>query len=91
MSAGGTEMTAEPGPEGETADAETPAGGRAGLSRTAQIAVALTAFGLTAWFFFAWLVLDRMMLDAAGEAIGSGLLLLLLVSIVSALARSRAD
>ncbi|NUR70045.1 MAG: hypothetical protein HOU81_04430 [Hamadaea sp.] len=91
MNAGGTEMTAEPGQEGETAEAQTPVGGRTGLSRTAQVAVAVTAFGLTAWFFFAWLVLDRMMLDAAGEAIGSGLLVLLLVSIVSALVRSRAD
>lgn len=58
------------------------------LSRTTVILSAITAVALVAWFFFAWLVLDRMMLDAAGEAIGTGLLLLVIVSVVGALARS---
>ena len=41
--------------------------------------------GLIAWFFFAWLALDRHVLDAAGESVGSGLLLLLVVSVVGML------
>ncbi|HZM79097.1 MAG TPA: hypothetical protein VFC19_25485 [Candidatus Limnocylindrales bacterium] len=41
--------------------------------------------GLIAWFFFAWLGLDRHVLDAAGESVGSGLLLLLIVSIAGML------
>jgi hypothetical protein len=85
-------MTAEPGtPKSEAAEGDSglQTTDRAGLSRTALIWVALAGGALTAWFFFAWLVLDRMMLDAAGEAIGSGLLLLLLISIIGALARER--
>jgi hypothetical protein len=58
------------------------------LSRTAVVLSAITAVALFAWFLFAWLVLDRMMLDAAGEAIGTGLLLLVVVSVVGALFRS---
>jgi hypothetical protein len=73
-------------PEGE---ARWPAGRR--LSRAAVLWCVLTTIGLIAWFFFAWLVLDRMMLDAAGEAIGSGLLLLVVVSVISALFRSNRD
>jgi hypothetical protein len=83
-------MTAEPGlPEGESAEAEVAGSDRAGLSRRMLLWVSLAATALTAWFFFAWLVLDRMMLDAAGEAIGTGLLVLLLISIIGALARGR--
>jgi hypothetical protein len=51
----------------------------------------ITAIALIAWFFFAWLVLNRMMLDAAGEAIGSGLLLLVIVSLIGALLRTDRD
>jgi hypothetical protein len=58
------------------------------FSRTTVTLCAVTAIALVAWFFFAWLVLNRMMLDAAGEAIGTGLLLLVIVSVVGALARS---
>lgn len=86
-------MTAEPG-QVQSEGGEADDGGLDGraeprVSRAAAVWSALAAFALTAWFFFAWLVLDRMMLDAAGEAIGTGLLLLLLVSIVNALMRSR--
>lgn len=58
------------------------------FSRTTVLWCAVTAVALVAWFFFAWLVLDRMMLDAAGEAVGTGLLLLVIVSVVGALFRS---
>lgn len=75
-------MTSDP-PEGEAEWQD-----RRRLSRTAVLWCGIAAVGLVAWFLFAWLVLDRMMLDAAGEAIGSGLLLLVIVSVVGALARS---
>lgn len=61
------------------------------LTRTTFFWCALTAIALVAWFLFAWLVLDRMMLDAAGEAIGTGLLLLVIVSVVGALFRSNRE
>ncbi|WP_117214393.1 hypothetical protein [Allorhizocola rhizosphaerae] len=56
-----------------------------GISRPVRIAVLAVAAGLVAWFFFAWLALDRHVLDAAGESVGSGLLLLVIVSIVGVL------
>jgi hypothetical protein len=49
-------------------------------SRTLAVAVSLVGLGLVAWFFFAWLALDRNVLDAAGESVGSGLLLLVIIS-----------
>ena len=57
----------------------------AALSRPVRIVAALVLLGLMAWFFFAWLALDRQVIDAAGESVGSGLLLLVLVSITGML------
>jgi hypothetical protein len=56
-----------------------------GLSRNVRITACVVSVGLIAWFFFAWLGLDRHVLDAAGESVGSGLLLLLVVSVVGML------
>ena len=56
-----------------------------GISRSVRIAAAIAAVGLIAWFFFAWLALDRHVLDAAGESVGSGLVLLVIVSVVGML------
>jgi hypothetical protein len=39
---------------------------------------------LVIWFFIAWLALDRHVLDAAGESVGTGFGLLVLVSIIGA-------
>jgi hypothetical protein len=50
-------------------------------SRAVWMAVILVGLGLIAWFFFAWLALDRHVVDAAGESVGSGLLLLVIVSL----------
>ena len=72
-------------------DGEARWAGRRRLSRAAVLCCVITAIALVAWFFFAWLVLNRMMLDAAGEAIGSGLLLLVIVSVVGALLRTDRD
>ncbi len=46
-----------------------------------MVTAGLVGVGLVAWFFFAWLGLDRNIFDAMGESVGSGLLLLLIVSI----------
>jgi hypothetical protein len=56
-----------------------------GLSRNVRITACVITIGLIAWFFFAWIGLDRHVLDAAGESVGSGLLLLLIVSAVGML------
>lgn len=63
-----------------------PAGG---LSRRAKMIIAGVGGALVAWFFFAWLGLKRNVVDAAGESIGSAILLLLLFSIAGAAQRSR--
>ncbi|WP_034590882.1 hypothetical protein [Hamadaea tsunoensis] len=79
-------MTAEQEPEGEARS--RPA---ARFTRATLVGCGIAVGALTAWFLFAWLVLDRMMLDAAGEAIGSGLLLLVVISIIGALLRGTRD
>lgn len=56
-----------------------------GISRNARITTAIVIVGLVAWFFFAWLALDRHVVDAAGESVGSGLLLLVIISAVGML------
>ncbi|MEV0454719.1 hypothetical protein [Catellatospora methionotrophica] len=48
-----------------------------------------TVGGLVAWFFYAWLGLRRNAVDAAGESIGSGILLLLVLSVAGTTYRSR--
>lgn len=55
------------------------------MSRNVTITACVVGVGLIAWFFFAWLGLKRHVLDAAGESVGSGLLLLLIVSVVGML------
>ena len=62
---------------------------RGGLSRAAVTWLVVVGIGLVAWFFFAWLVLDRHLLDAAGESIGTALVLLIIVSVVGAIWRNR--
>jgi hypothetical protein len=56
-----------------------------GLSRNVRITACVVIIGLIGWFFFAWLGLNRHVLDAAGESVGTGLLLLLIVSVVGML------
>ncbi|GIH11493.1 hypothetical protein Rhe02_95600 [Rhizocola hellebori] len=51
------------------------------MTRKVLMLISLAVMGLVAWFFFAWLGLDRNVVDAAGESVGTGLLLLLLASI----------
>ena len=44
---------------------------------------------LLLWFLFAWLILDRHMLDAAGESVGTAFALGVIVSLIGALRSSR--
>lgn len=46
-----------------------------------MVVASVVGAGLIAWFFVAWLLLGRNVVDAAGESVGSGLVLLLVVSI----------
>jgi hypothetical protein len=41
------------------------------------------------WFLFAWLILDRHMLDAAGESVGTALFLGVILSVVGAFRGAR--
>lgn len=47
--------------------------------------------GLVAWFFIVWLAMGRTMIDAAGESIGTGLVILLVTSIVGSARRNKQD
>ncbi len=51
------------------------------MSTRAVLVASVVGAGLIAWFFVAWLLLGRNVVDAAGESVGSGLVLLLVVSI----------
>jgi hypothetical protein len=44
---------------------------------------------LLAWFLVAWLALDRHVLDAAGESVGTAFALGVLVSVIGAVRSSR--
>lgn len=80
-------MTAEQETSGEQ---DEPAARRADhFTRNMVIACVTVIIGLVAWFFFAWLELERNIVDAAGESIGSALVALLLVSIIGVTVRRR--
>jgi hypothetical protein len=79
-------MTTEQETSGEEPE---PAAGRADhLTRSTVIACATVIIGLVGWFFFAWLVLERNVVDAVGESIGTALVALLIVSIIGVTSRS---
>jgi hypothetical protein len=40
--------------------------------------------GLAAWFLIVWLAMGGTLIDAAGESVGTGLVILLVISIVGA-------
>jgi hypothetical protein len=69
--------------------AESDAIDRPGLSATTKVLISVATALLVVWFFFAWLALDRHVLDAAGESVGTALALLLLVSVVGAVRANR--
>ena len=61
------------------------------VSPVVKLWVALGATMLFLWFMFAWLILDRHVLDAAGESVGTAFALGVIVSLISALRGSRGN
>ena len=59
------------------------------FSSTAKIWTSVVVIILFLWFLFAWLILDRHVLDAAGESVGTALALGVVVSLVGALRGNR--
>lgn len=70
--------------KGDEDDTTTPA-----LSPAVKLWVSVVGFVLVIWFLFAWLILDRHLLDAAGESVGTAFVLGVIVSLVGALRGSR--
>jgi hypothetical protein len=62
---------------------------RPGFSGTTKVLTTIATVLLVVWFFIAWLALDRHVLDAAGESVGSAFLLLVIASVVGAIRSSR--
>ena len=59
------------------------------LSQAAKVWITVTAVLLVMWFLFAWLILDRHVLDAAGESVGTAFALAVVVSVVGSIRQSR--
>jgi hypothetical protein len=59
------------------------------LSPAVKVWTAIITAILFLWFLFAWLILDRHLLDAAGESVGTAFARGVLVSLVGALRGSR--
>ena len=60
-----------------------------GISATMKVWISIVAVLLVIWFLFAWLILDRHVLDAAGESVGTAFALGIVVSLVGALRGNR--
>ena len=60
-----------------------------GISATVKVWISIVAILLVIWFLFAWLILDRHVLDAAGESVGTAFALGIVVSLVGALRSNR--
>ncbi|MFI6267890.1 hypothetical protein [Micromonospora zamorensis] len=59
------------------------------VSRGTVIAYAVAATLLVGWFLFGWLVLRQGFVDSVGESAGAGFALLLIISVVGTVRRSR--
>ncbi|MGC4856063.1 hypothetical protein ACLQ24_22375 [Micromonospora sp. DT4] len=59
------------------------------VSRATVFAYAFAAALLVGWFLFGWLVLRQGFVDSVGESAGAGFALLLIVSVVGTVRRSR--
>jgi hypothetical protein len=59
------------------------------VSTTVKVWVSVIATLLFGWFLVAWLILDRHLLDAAGESVGTAFALGVIVSLVGALRGQR--
>ncbi|MER5332173.1 hypothetical protein [Micromonospora sp. NPDC002717] len=60
-----------------------------GVSTVTVVAYAAAAAVLLGWFLFGWLVLEQGFVDSVGESAGAGFALLLIVSVVGTVRRSR--
>jgi hypothetical protein len=60
-----------------------------GVSTVVKAWVGVVAGLLVLWFLFAWLILDRHLLDAAGESVGTAFALGVIASLVGALRGQR--
>lgn len=63
--------------------------GEATVSSAWKVWTSVIGFVLVVWFFIAWLALDRHVLDAAGESVGTAFALGLLVSVIGAVRANR--
>ncbi|MDO3701526.1 hypothetical protein Q3W71_07500 [Micromonospora sp. C28SCA-DRY-2] len=59
------------------------------VSTATVVAYTLAAVVLVGWFLFGWLVLQQGFVDSIGESAGAGFALLLIVSVVGTVRRSR--
>jgi uncharacterized membrane protein len=64
-------------------------GQRRALSVVAKVWTTLVVALLVVWFLFAWLILDRQMLDAAGESVGTAFAVGIVVSLFAGLRGNR--
>jgi hypothetical protein len=61
----------------------------AAVSAATRVAYALVGSLLVGWFFFGLLVQGQGWIDSAGESLGTGFALLLAVSVIGTVRRSR--
>ncbi|PWR10473.1 hypothetical protein DKT68_08795 [Micromonospora acroterricola] len=59
------------------------------VSRATVVAYAVAAALLVGWFLFGWLVLRQGFVNSIGESAGAGFALLLIISVVGTVRRSR--
>jgi hypothetical protein len=59
------------------------------VSTATVVAYVAAAVVLVGWFLFGWLVLEQGFVDSVGESAGAGFALLLVVSVVGTVRRSR--
>ncbi|MET8369037.1 hypothetical protein [Micromonospora profundi] len=59
------------------------------VSRATVVAYCVAATLLLGWFLFGWLVLQQGFVDSVGESAGAGFALLLIVSVIGTVRRSR--
>ncbi|MEU5903983.1 hypothetical protein [Micromonospora sp. NPDC047527] len=59
------------------------------VSRATVVAYGVAAALLLGWFLFGWLVLQQGFIDSVGESAGAGFALLLIISVVGTVRRSR--
>jgi hypothetical protein len=86
-----TRPLAAPSPvqPGRTGPASGTSGTAEPVTRATVVFYALLGAALVSWFLFGLLVLGQGFVDSAGEALGSAFTLLLVVSVVGTVRRSR--